>query len=282
LEQARDLQRRQKYPRVLLVYVLHSKILEAFPDPCWRIMDTQDILSNRRQRLLADGVTSYWRSYSVKDERRGLLRAQRIIAIQEHEAVYFRRLLGSTSKVYTVGHFGEALRQPPPPAPFLRLGCIGSRNAVNRHGWQWFLHEVWPKVQNRLPGVEIWLAGSICEKFPPTPGVRALGQISSLSDFYRDCPVLINPVRTGTGLKIKTIEALMHGRPVVTTQVGAEGLESFLGHGLLVGNSAEEFANAIVVLLSNLSQAQQAGEAAVRQSQSYFAENQRVFAQILS
>lgn len=282
LDEARDLQRRLQYRRVLVAYVHYSKFLLAFPGPCLRILDTHDVFSNRRQRLQAEGVTRYWRSYSAKDERRGLLRAQHILAIQEQEAAYFRRLLGPTAQVYTVGHLAEAADRPPPPAPFHRLGCIGSGNAYNVHGWQWFIGEVWPRIQQRMPGVEVWLAGVLCEKCAPAPGVRLLGQIPSLTDFYAECPVFINPVRTGTGLKIKTVEALMQGRPVVTTNVGAEGLESFRGHGLYVGDSAEEFAQAVVVLLSNFSQAQQAGEAARQRVQIYTAENQRALAKALA
>lgn len=282
LEEARDLQRRLQYPRVLVAYVFYSKFLQAFPDPCLRVLDTIDVFSNRRQRLRAKGVSDYWLSYSPKDEKRGLRRAHRLMAIQNQEAAYFRQLVGSAPTVNTVGHLAEVSGVPPAPAPFTRLGCIGSAHASNLVGWQWFMREVWPRIRVQVAGVEVWVAGTIGEKCAPEPGVRLLGQIPSLADFYRDCPVFICPVQSGTGLKIKTIEALMQGRPVVTTGVGAEGLDAFRGHGLVVGDSAEEFANAVVTLLSNLSQAQQAGEAALRQAQAYLVENQRALADVLS
>jgi len=282
LDEARELQQRFHYPRVLISYVHHSKFLQAFPDSCLKLIDTHDVFTNRRHRLRAAGVATYWRSYSAKDERRGLQRAQHIIAIQEQEAAYLRRLTGSACRVFTVGHFAKLLEQPLPPARILRLGCIGSRNGANVHGWQWFVRDVWPLVQKRVAGVEIWVAGTLCEKCTPAPGVRLLGQVPSLADFYRDCPVFINPVRTGTGLKIKTIESLMHGRPVVTTRVGAEGVESFLGHGLFICDSAEEFANSIVNLLSDLPLAQRLGEESLLRARSYVLENRQVLAEALA
>lgn len=282
LEEARDLQRRCQYQRVFLAYLFYSKFLQDFPDPCLRIVDTNDIFANRRQRLRAQGIGDFWRSYSPRDEKRALLRAQRVIAIQHQEAAYFRQLLGSATTVYTVGHMAEALSAPLAPASFPRLGCIGSAHASNVAGLQWFLRDVWPRIRARVTEAEIWVAGSIGENCAPAPGLHLLGQVPSLTDFYRDCLVVINPVLAGTGISTKTIEALMHGRPVVSTRCGVMGLESFLGHGLLVGDSAGEFANAVVAWLSNLPQAQQAGEAALRQAQIYTGETQRALAQVLS
>jgi glycosyltransferase involved in cell wall biosynthesis len=284
LGEARDLQQQRQYSRVLVSYVYHSKFFLAFPDPCLRILDTHDAFSNRQEQLRAGKVDGYWRSHSPEDEKRGLLRAQRIIAIQEPEAAYFRRLLGprSESEVQTIGHLADPISDFPPPVSFPALGYLGSNTAINVRGLQWFLREVWPHVRSRLPKAELWVAGTVCDKCEPSPGVQIRGKISHLADFYRECPVLINPVRAGTGISIKTIEALMHGRPVVSTRVGVEGMEAFLGHGLFVCDSADEFANTAVNLLSNLSQAQQFGEEALRLAQSYMAENRRVLAAVLS
>jgi len=283
LQQAEALQQRGQYSRVLVSYVYHSRFLEAFPDSCLKILDTLDSYSHPRQRMQTLKAAGNLRYYTPDDERKGLLRAQRIIAIQEREAVYFRQLLGPEGNVYTIGHFAEVVDVAPPPAPFRFLGYIGSRKNhwINQQGIQWFLREVWPAIRVRLPEATLLLAGEKDEKAEADPGVRALGPIPSLEDFYRECPIFINPVLTGSGLKIKTIEALMHGRPVVTTSVGAEGLESFYGHGLYVGDSAREFADAAINLLSDLSQAHVLGEAAFHRVQEYTANNRRVLAEVM-
>jgi polysaccharide biosynthesis protein PslH len=281
---ARALQQQRQYARVLVPYVNYSKFFEAFPDPCLKILDAIDAFSNTGRQLRAKKV--YWTSYSYsqEDETRGLLRAQRIIAIQAREAAYFRQLVGSACQVYTVGHLAESPGASTPPTPFPRLGYIGSRknNLVNVQAVQWCLREIWPAVRKRLPNAELWLAGEAGETVEVAPGVCHLGPVPSLTDFYRDCPVLINPARRGTGLKIKTIEALMHGRPVITTSIGAEGLESFIGHGLSVCDSAGEFAKTAIGLLSDLPQARQLGEESLRIMRDYLAENRRVLAEALS
>jgi len=281
LGEALHLQQQGRYSRVLVAYVYHSKFLLAFPNPCLRIIDTHDAFSYPRNQPEAGSTDGPSRSYSVEEEKRGLLRAQRVIAIQDWEAAYFRQLLGSAGKVYTVGHIAEPLSVPLISAPAARVGCIGTNWWVNLQGYEWFLREAWPQIRERVPAAEIWVAGGMSGQCTPASGVRLLGQVPSLLNFYQECPVFINTAQRGTGLKIKTIEALMHGRPVVTTGIGAEGLEQFRGQGLFVCDTAEEFAGAVVNLLSNLPLAQQIGEAALRCAQNYVAENRKVLAAAL-
>lgn len=282
LAEAHELQRRCSYTRVLVVYVFHSKFLQAFPDPCVRVLETQDIFTHRRQRLASVGIAEYIISYTRRDERRGLRRANRIIAIQEEEAKFFRKLLGRSTPVWTVGYFAMAQTLPPPPAGAIRLGFIGSNNPQNRQGLGWFLQEVWPILRQQLPQVEIWLAGAICASAPSGPGIILLGKVPALESFYTACPLLVNPIRAGTGLKIKTIESLACGRPIVTTSVGAEGLDEFKGNGLVATDSPADFADAIIHLLKNAGSARQLGAAALGLAQAYFARNRRAFTEVLS
>jgi glycosyltransferase involved in cell wall biosynthesis len=287
LEEARELQRRQRYARVLVPYVVFSKFLEAFPDPCVKIIETQDIYTRRRRRLLAAGINASGRalmpySLTYEDERRGLLRANRVIAIQDREATFFQKMLEDRAKVFTIGHLGDLSATPPTPAKILRIGCVGGASIINAHGLKWFLRKVWPSIRDRVPEVEFCVAGGQSADLAPQPGLRLLGQVSSLEDFYRDCPVLINPVRAGTGLKIKTIEALMHGRPIVTTSIGGEGLEAFCGQGLFVCDGAQDFASAVVKLLQDLPLAQHLGEAALQCSRRYLEQNRQTLADLLA
>ncbi|HTB63555.1 MAG TPA: glycosyltransferase [Opitutales bacterium] len=284
LEEARQLQQKRQYSRVLIAYIHYSRILEAFPNPCLRIVDTHDAYSLPRQKLPTEKSKEYLLSFTPADETRGLLRTQRIIAIQPKEAAYFQKLVGKSSKVYTVGHFAETLRQPLPSAPFLRLGYLGSRKKSlgNSDSIQWFINRVFPLIRQQLPEVELWLAGDPGSTPEVYPGVKILGPIANLMDFFEDCPVIINPALTGTGLSIKAIESLTHGRPIITTPVGVAGLEMFLGHGLFVCQSAEEFAQTAVNLLSNLPRAQQLGEESLRRAQNYLAENKQALAEVLA
>ncbi|HVU38133.1 MAG TPA: glycosyltransferase [Opitutales bacterium] len=281
LEQAQALQARRQYCRVMLTSVVYSKFFLAFPDPCLRILDTIDLLSYRRRKLRAKGLPAMARSLTPRDERRGLLRAHRVLALQSTEATAFRQLVGDSAQVCTVGHFAKLPPHPPARGLIPRVGCLAAPNDLNAQGVRWFVDEVWPRILERLPAAEAWMAGGASTNLPARPGVKILGQIPSVDDFYRECPVLVNPVQVGTGLKIKTIESLIHGRPIVATSPGGEGLDEFHGHGLITADSPAAFADALVRLLSDLPAAHALGLAALPAAQKYLAENHRVFAEAL-
>ena len=75
--------------------------------------------------------------------------------------------------------------------------------------------------------------------------------MDDLTSVYQRADVVINPISIGTGLKIKNIEALGFGKPLVTTSVGAEGLESGSQLAFLVADTAQDFANAVIGILQD-------------------------------
>jgi glycosyltransferase involved in cell wall biosynthesis len=116
---------------------------------------------------------------------------------------------------------------------------------MNIEGMNYFLEAVYPRVRDRDPRVQLLVAGRICERIPDSPGVRKLGHVERISDAYDLADIVVNPVRFGTGLNIKTIEALGFGMPLVTTAQGARGLEAGAGEAFLVANDPEAFAERI-------------------------------------
>jgi glycosyltransferase involved in cell wall biosynthesis len=90
----------------------------------------------------------------------------------------------------------------------------------------------------------------VCAKLPDVDGVIKLGRVDELDDFYDAIRFAINPVMSGTGLNIKTIEALAYGRALVATEIGAKGINSEEPVLVKCAN-AREFADAVINLLSN-------------------------------
>ena len=82
-------------------------------------------------------------------------------------------------------------------------------------------------------------------------GVTRIGYVRNLRRAYRDAAVVINPVRFGTGLKIKTVEALAHGKALVTTSCGVEGLEGAHGRAFLVEDDMPRFGAEVGRLLAS-------------------------------
>jgi glycosyltransferase involved in cell wall biosynthesis len=99
-----------------------------------------------------------------------------------------------------------------------------------------------------MPAVQLALVGN---SLPPQlglnqAGVRRVGYVADLSETFGACRIAASPVRFGTGIKTKNLLALAHGVPLVTTAVGADGLDLRDGHTALIANSAQEFSTAIV------------------------------------
>jgi len=250
-KQARALQRQHNYSRVVVAYLFSSGFLKAFPKDTLKIIDCHDSFTCRNDALSHKNGKLWWYSVYSSDERRGLLRADHILGIQHEESHFFNQLIKGKRPVFTVGHFTEIC-----PLPFNQncvntFGIIASGTAVNKESLEWFLREVWPLVKTNQPHSIFLIAGSVASGISPGNGVKPVGQVSFLAEFYSQLLFAINPIRLGTGLKIKTVEAMSFGRPVVATTCGASGLDAYHGNGLKVANSAVEFAEAVISMLAD-------------------------------
>jgi glycosyltransferase involved in cell wall biosynthesis len=122
----------------------------------------------------------------------------------------------------------------------LNLVYFGSFGDQNVDAINWFVGEVW--LTGLADRFVLSVYGSVCDGLTTrVPGVRLCGGIANIENVYSDADIAINPVRFGSGLKIKNIEALAFGVPLVTTSVGAEGLEEGEGTFFLCGDSPDDF-----------------------------------------
>lgn len=125
----------------------------------------------------------------------------------------------------------------------------------NEEGLAWYLAEVWPL---RRQVAQLAIAGggaspSLEAAGRRTPDVRWHGFVPDLEPLYSEARVLCAPLRSGSGIKIKIINALARGLPVVTTEVGREGMPERGGDGLFVADSAPAFAALVDRLTSDAS-----------------------------
>ncbi len=121
----------------------------------------------------------------------------------------------------------------------------------------WFCKNVMPLVKSRIPGARLSIVGS--RPSPEIlalaqPGVDVLGFVSDerLLELYREADIAVAPLRYGAGVKGKVIEAMARGLPVVTTDVGAQGLEKG-SEFLFVGNDAEDLAGQVALAADHVS-----------------------------
>lgn len=238
---------REKFQVVWIEYVFLSKTLDVFDSSVLKIIDTHDVFSRRFEEMTARGIKPEWFTTTPEMEKMGLARADGVVAIQERDAEFFRAL--GLPRVETIGHFIKP-RPPQGRPPRNRIVYVASDNSINLKAWESFSDEVLGGIEERLPGTSIRVAGRICRRIPDSPRYEKLGVAEDLDALYAPATLAVNPATWGTGLKIKTLEPLAFGRPVVTTPVGIQGLEGAENRGILVGRTPGEYLEHIERLLT--------------------------------
>lgn len=209
-----------------------------------------DLLSARAERFRAQQLSDSVTALDQAAEVRLLRQADVTIAIQKLEADAIQRLLPDR-RVLLTPHACGAVAAPQTGDRSTVL-FVGSSTAPNVIGLQWFLATVWPEVARRLRDSRLLVAGSVGSSFPKViAGVQFLGIVANLDTLYKQAGVVISPLTIGSGLKIKLIEALGHGKAIVATSASTEGCENEVVQATLQRDSAQDFADAVVELLSN-------------------------------
>jgi polysaccharide biosynthesis protein PslH len=133
---------------------------------------------------------------------------------------------------------------------FPSLYHIGAMNWMpNLEGMQWFIEKVWPLVNKQLPGIKCYLAGRYMPDWLRTnvkPNIIVVGEVPDAKTFIHAHAIAVVPLLSGSGIRIKIIESMALGKPVITTSIGAEGINYTPGHNIVIADNAEAFADAIV------------------------------------
>lgn len=128
----------------------------------------------------------------------------------------------------------------------------GFRHPPNVDAVRWFVAEVWPLVRARLPDLRFHCIGSHTppeiEALASVPGVIVHGHVADLDPYMRDVRVAIAPLRFGAGVKGKVNLSMAHGQPVVATACAVEGMHLRDGEDVLVTDTPQAFADAVVRL----------------------------------
>ena len=253
-------------PDVLICeYVLLAPILELVPDNIITIVDTHDKFGNRNARLRAESENAgLWWSLTMNQEKRLLEKFDYALAIQKTEGDYFHSIVDNNKvNVVTLDILNL-------PSVFVShehsfdntIGFIGSNNGHNNYGLTYFIERCWPKILEANPKAKLLVAGTVKINLnDDIKNVYSLGLVNNvLDDFYKKCSFVINPCFTGSGLKIKTIEALSYGLPVVSTAEGATGIEDFNNKGLLIKDICNnDFIDACLMLLNDINFLRESG-----------------------
>jgi glycosyltransferase involved in cell wall biosynthesis len=174
-----------------------------------------------------------------------------ISCVSENDRVRLRRL-GIDA---VVAPNGAVLPEEQAPASGAGIAFVGSLDwEPNAEGVLWFAHEVWPMLRAARPDATLVVAGR-----SPGPALTGLGvegiavhsDVPAVAPVYQGAALAICPLLTGGGSRLKIVEALAYGRPVVSTRLGAEGMEELAGRGLVLVDEPAEFARTVAGLLGD-------------------------------
>jgi glycosyltransferase involved in cell wall biosynthesis len=127
----------------------------------------------------------------------------------------------------------------------------------NSDGIRWFVREVFPLVRRHIPNVTLTVAG----RNPPADfyhyaeesggAITITGYVPDLRPYLEKSALMVVPVRAGSGMRVRILEAFAQAIPVVTTTVGLEGIDAQPGRDVLVGDTPQDFAEAVIRLLDD-------------------------------
>jgi glycosyltransferase involved in cell wall biosynthesis len=194
-----------------------------------------------------------------------------IAAITWKDAEYFTNVLTSRgslpARIPVIDvPFGLDIRiYPPPPDDhgLTSLFTIGSMNWMpNEEGVKWFLDKVWPDVHRQFPDLKYFLAGRAMPEWMKQlrlPNVEVLGEVEDAHDFIQRHSVMLVPLFSGSGIRIKIIEGMALGKAIISTSLGAEGIAYVNGENILIANAPCEFFDMISLCIEDPSRRRKIG-----------------------
>src|SRR5262245_33928537 len=135
----------------------------------------------------------------------------------------------------------------------------------NRDSARWLLGAIWPAVLAREPDARLTIVGrgATAGSIPTDlPGVAWMGEVPEVESHLRKARALLVPLRAGAGVRIKILEAMGAGTPVITTPQGVAGISAVEGKHYLLARNADEFASAVVRIHRDPELARQLGHSA--------------------
>lgn len=157
----------------------------------------------------------------------------------------------------------EKYKPEPEKSEFPSLFHIGAMDwTPNIEGISWFIKNVWNQIRMELPDIKLYLAGRKMPedliKYPPDH-IEVLGEVESANSFMNSKAIMVVPLLTAGGMRVKIIEAMALGKVVIATRIGAEGIDYIPGEHLIIANTPAEFTNEIVALIKDKKRVDQIG-----------------------
>jgi GT2 family glycosyltransferase/glycosyltransferase involved in cell wall biosynthesis len=221
---------------VLCSYIYQSKLLEFVPHYILKVIDTHDIMGNRSEMLRQNQLTKKQFSCTPEEEGEYLRRADLVIGITDEETRYFEKISGQKNAV-AISHVEKPRFLKNHFLSLRHVGVVASNNQFNFAMVQKFLESLNQYLQGKdTPPFVVHVVGGVKDaiakrrfnskmKIFKKPWVNMHGYIPDITEFYSQMDLIVSPMMCGTGINIKTVEAMAHGMPLLTTVHGGRGMD---------------------------------------------------------
>ena len=264
-----------------LVFALYLDEIRTFT-PAPVVLRAHNV-EHRLREMTAAGENTYIRRFYLQNLSRRLKKLETgaaasfdaIVPISRPDYEWFASKSHENRVFLCETGMQDAAWLPKPDGSQPRVGFIGSFDwQPNIEGLTWFIHSVWPRVLEGLPDATLHIAGKSLDRVKASlPGGRNIVFDSEPADagsFIASNDLMISPLFAGSGLRIKIIEAMSTGRPVVATPLAAQGIDAQPDSGLALAADTESFCLAVSKYLKDSEFRISAGKAAVRVVQTRF------------
>ena len=175
---------------------------------------------------------------------------------EDRQALAHRSDSGTLPGVHTIIPIAldVSARSPlPRGAGIRRVTFMGGLHwPPNAEGIRWFRREIWPRIRSRVPGAVLTIIGRDSGRHsaaPPDPAVEIAGYVADPAPYLAETAVFIVPLLAGGGMRVKILDAWSLGLPVVSTPIGAEGIQARDGENLFLADEPDSFASAVVRIM---------------------------------
>lgn len=207
------------FDALLVNYFYLSKALDALPIKR-KALFTHDSFSMHEKSQNHQAV--YY--LAKQEEQKALSRANYIFAMQNVEAGYFKSLSPHSIVLINYSNYKYHIQSITGNNNILYLA---SGTKINLQGIQWFIKEILPLIKQYYPKVRLLIGGEICnllQEYKTCETIKLMGRVNSLDLFYSLGDIAINPCQLGTGLKIKTFEAISYDKVTLSHPNGLIGI----------------------------------------------------------
>jgi len=247
---------------VLVNYMYLAELLDHAPAGTLKCVLTIDVCCLRRESFCREGLVLDGTAWSREAEAGLLAKADLLVAIQDEEAEVLRELAPGCEVITApISMTPRPLGGGTVPG---RCLFVGSDADHNRFSLLWFLDHVWELVLAERPDATLSVCGTVNHRiFRCFPGVTMHGRVEDLTPEYAKAQACVVPLRVGSGLEIKLVEGMGHGKACVVSSRGLLALPPGCREAVLAGEDAPSFAQAVLRVLDDPALRCAIGEAAL-------------------